>query len=61
MNNSQTITLPRSLYLYTPATVRQPSRLDRIAARQLDAKTWDGLFALGIAAFAILTALGIAG
>ena len=60
MTDSQTITLPRSFYLYTPAA-RRPSRLERIVDRQRDARTWDGLFAFGIAAFAILTALGIVG
>lgn len=61
MIDSQTITLPRHLYFYTPVTTRMPTRLDRIVARQLAAQTRDSVFAFGLAAFAMLVALGIAG
>ena len=59
MSNKTSAILPRQLYL--SATTRQPTRLDRVVERQLDGRTWDGLFALSIAAFAIVTALGIVG
>ena len=57
-----TLELPRNLFPTTRSQpVLLPSCLERIAERNLDHQATSGLFAIGMAAIAILTVLGIAG
>lgn len=64
MNSTITVELPRIRFVQTASgfvAVKRLSRLDQIVARQQASQLISGLFAISMAASAILFALGIAG